>query len=84
MKELERNKETVTASHTMDPGSLVLDTLDRFANAMKAVVDRIGRVMARLVVTSGYCQRKATQKCDIFPIAGRKAFRLGKIIVRVL
>lgn len=50
MKELERNKETVTAPQAMDPGSMLLDALDRFANAIEAVVDRIGRVMAWLVV----------------------------------
>jgi TRAP-type mannitol/chloroaromatic compound transport system permease small subunit len=50
MKELERNKETVTAPQAMDPGSMLLDTLDRLANAIEAVVDRIGRVMAWLVL----------------------------------
>jgi TRAP-type mannitol/chloroaromatic compound transport system permease small subunit len=50
MKELERNKEPVTAPQAMDPGSMLLDALDRLANAIEAVVDRFGRVMAWLVI----------------------------------
>ncbi len=33
-----------------DPGSVLLDALDRLANAIEAVVDRIGHVMAWLVL----------------------------------
>jgi TRAP-type mannitol/chloroaromatic compound transport system permease small subunit len=50
MKELERYKETVTAPQAMGSDSMLLDALDRFANAIEAVVDRIGRVMAWLVI----------------------------------
>jgi TRAP-type mannitol/chloroaromatic compound transport system permease small subunit len=33
-----------------DPGSMLLDALDRLAKALEAVVDRVGRVMAWLVL----------------------------------
>jgi len=50
MEELERNEESPTVPQAIGSGSLLLHALDQLANAIEAIIDRIGRVIAWLVL----------------------------------